>query len=230
MLSVPFKILGSAAGSSVAVKARPRSPHSAVAGRSAAANSALITFPSSVPVAVLVPPLRPTTRTFPDWEMEIGVLNTDDKNESQYEAEAAPAPGSVFQAPSTENGAATARPIFRTPTSPSTGNATRKMYASTKLRFVCEIALSPFCSTKACQPLRQAQGRLSRVEMPVPDITPAAGRRPRSDLPEVYATGVFRSAPPSTPWPSSWSTLRELLHRTHLPAAVSARPAGSCDR
>ena len=47
---------------------------------------------------------------------------------------------SIFHAPSTENGADSVFPLFSTATSPSKGSPTRKMYAMTKLRLVCEIA------------------------------------------------------------------------------------------
>jgi hypothetical protein len=215
-ISVPFKVLGSAVGSSVAVKARPRSPHSAVAGRSAAANSALMIFPSSEPVVVLAPPLTATTRVLPDCEIEMGAFNTDDRKAPQGEAESAPVPGSIFQAPSTENGADNPLPLFRTPTSPSTGSATRKMYAITKLRFVCEIAVSPSQeSALSCwHPVRRQPARRRH------DVKPAAGRRPRSDPPAACAMDAFRSAQPSQPSPSSWSELQARPRRTRLLAAI----------
>jgi len=141
----------------VAVKVRP-SPHCAASDLSLSAprplNCALIAVPSSVPVAVLAP-LRVTTRVLPDCEMERGAFETEEKKSAQGsaaigegetgEAEKCPAPDSIFHAPSTENGAVRVRPLFRTATNPSMGSATRRMYASTKLRFECEIAVSP-CS------------------------------------------------------------------------------------
>jgi hypothetical protein len=105
-------------------------------------NCALTIFPSSVPVVVFVPPLSVTTRLLPDCEIEKGAVETEESKLAQGEAEEAL--DSILQAPSTENGADKPRPLFRIPTSPSTGKATRKMYASTKLRFECVIAVSPF--------------------------------------------------------------------------------------
>jgi len=92
---------------------------------------------------VVFAPLRVTTRLLPDCEIERGALETEEKKLPHDEAEGVPAPDSIFQAPSTENGAVRPRPLLRIPTSPSKGSATKKMYAITKLRFVCEIAVSP---------------------------------------------------------------------------------------
>src|SRR6202047_224428 len=148
MESVPLRVLGSARGSSVADKVRLPSPHAAAPDLSAPertvpANFALTVFPSRVPVVVFVPPLRVTTRLLPDCEIDRGAVETDERKWPQGEAGRRLAPGSIFQAPSTENGAVRLRPLLRTPTSPSKGSPTRRMYAITKLRFVCEIAVSP---------------------------------------------------------------------------------------
>jgi hypothetical protein len=138
--SVPLKVLGSAIGSSVASNVKAPSPHCAVSD--APVNCALMVFPSSVPAVVFVPPLSVTTKDWPDCEINRGAFETEVRKLPQ--AEAGRLPGSIFQAPSTENGADKLRPRFRIPTSPRIGNATRKTYASTKLRFVCEIAFLPW--------------------------------------------------------------------------------------
>lgn len=143
--NVPLKVLGSVRRSSVAVKVRP-SPQAAAPDlssprRSAPKNCALMVLPSIVPVVFA--PLRVTTRVLPDCKIERGVFETEERKLPQGEAERWLAPGSIFQAPSTENGADKPRPVLRTPTSPSKGSPTRRMYAITKLRFVCEIAVSP---------------------------------------------------------------------------------------
>ena len=124
----------------MAVKVRLPLPHSAALDLSAPENCALRIFPSSVPAVVFVP-LRVTTRALPDCEMERGAFEIEERKLPQGEAEGRL--DSIFQAPSTENGADRPRPLFRIATSPSTGSTTRKTYAITKLRFVCEIALSP---------------------------------------------------------------------------------------
>jgi hypothetical protein len=95
-------------------------------------------------VVVFVPPPRVTTRLLPDCEIERGVFETEERKLPQDEAGRRLTAGSIFQAPSTENGAVRLRPLLRIPTSPSKGSPTRRMYAITKLRFVCEIAVSPF--------------------------------------------------------------------------------------
>jgi hypothetical protein len=97
-------------------------------------------FPSMVPVVVVFPPLRVTTRVFPDCEIETGAFETEERKLPQGDAEGRLAWDSIFQAPSTEKGAVRPRPLLRMPTSPSMGSPTRKIYAITKLRFVCEIA------------------------------------------------------------------------------------------
>ena len=85
----------------------------------------MMIFPSRIPLVVFVPPFRVTTRDFPDCEIESGEFETEEKKSLQ--AEATGWLDTIFQVPSTENGAVRWRPLFRIPTSPAMGRATRKM-------------------------------------------------------------------------------------------------------
>src|SRR5271155_1301696 len=155
--SVPLNVLGSARGSSVAVKAR--SPHSAPdrcePERSVPENCALRILPSRVPVLLFVPPFRVTTRVLPDCEIEIGACETEERKSPQAEVDGTP--DSIFQTPSTKKGAVKPRPLFRTPTSPRTGSPTKKTYAITKLRLECEIAFLPLKSSGAVSALQPSK-------------------------------------------------------------------------
>ena len=46
---------------------------------------------------------------------------------------------SIFQVPSTDNGALKCRPLRKTPASANNGKPTRRMYATTKFRLVRDI-------------------------------------------------------------------------------------------
>src|SRR5260370_31364598 len=99
--------------------------------------------------------------------MERGAFEIEERKLPQGEAEGRL--DSIFQAPSTENGADKPRPLFRIATSPSTGITTRKTYAITKLRFACEIALSP---------LSRKRRHLSRCRRRGRDALATAGGTP----------------------------------------------------
>src|SRR6202521_1234628 len=97
-------------------------------------------LPFGVPVVVFPPP-RLITSDVPDCEIDTGEFETEERKSAQGAAEVC-APALIFQAPSTENGAFRLRPLRSTPTSPTSGSPTRRMYAITKLRFECDIAFS----------------------------------------------------------------------------------------
>ena len=211
----------------MAVKTRARSLLQSAAlesGPSGGANDALIIVPSITPHAVAFsPPPTVRTRLLPDCEISTEAFASDEADLLQRSAERRLASDSILQTPSTEIGAVNVRPLLRIPASPSRGSPTRRMYATTKFRFVCEIALLPCHQTSAARHVAEAQTTLATAKT-------GGGRRPRSSHLIAYATDAFRSARPSKPLPSSWSKPQVRPRRIRLPEEVSGRRAGSCDR
>src|SRR5262249_17026682 len=97
--------------------------------------AALTVFPSIVPLAVLRAESRLKTRPLPDCEMFSSESCMAERDFAQGPA-ASTVSAANFQLPSTDIGAASPRPAFKTPTNPSSGRPTRKIYATRNLRFV----------------------------------------------------------------------------------------------